>query len=83
MNPRYLAYCKAQGEPDPDKMMERDGELYPGGVMTGYIVWIGSMWMEWKDENKKFYSGDLRTPSDSDHDLFDAWLKKKVEIQNV
>ncbi len=78
MNPRYLAYCKSQGEPDPDKMMEKDKELYPGGFMCGFILWIQSMWNEWKEENKKFYKGDSRTPSDSDHDLFDSWLQKKV-----
>lgn len=83
MNPRYLAYCKAHREPDPDKMIEKDTELYPGGFMTGFIVWIGSMWMEWKQENKKFYAGDSHTPSNEDHDLFDAWLNKKVEGYSV
>lgn len=78
MNSRYLAYCKAHGEPDPDKMIEKDKKIYPGGFMCGFILWIQVKWDEWKEENKKFYSGDSHTPADSDHNLFDTWLNKKV-----
>jgi hypothetical protein len=42
-NPRYLAYCRAHGESDPEAMLERDREAWPGGCMTGFVLWIGEM----------------------------------------
>ena len=33
----YLAYC-AVNHMTPDEMMAHDSEKYPGGKMTGYIL---------------------------------------------
>lgn len=46
-NPRYLAYARAEGEPDPDAMLARDRERYPGGSMCGFMLWIQARWREW------------------------------------
>lgn len=35
----YLAYCKAKGHPDPNKMLERDSKIYVGSSTTGFILW--------------------------------------------
>lgn len=69
-NRRYLAYCRAQGTPDPDAMIERDHERWPGGPMTGYILWIRERWAEWATANKR----DRNHLTDEDHAAFDAWL---------
>lgn len=44
-NPRYLVYC---GDEDPDTVLERDRERYPGGCMAGFILWLHRKWAEWK-----------------------------------
>lgn len=77
-NPRYLAYCVAQGVDDPEKMLEKDRERWPGGVMLGFSLWIQSMWQEWyasigvghlKRYDQRFYQN---------HAAFDRWLKDKA-----
>ncbi len=39
-NPRYLAYCKAMKVGSPEAMMRRDSKKYPGGCMTGFVLWM-------------------------------------------
>lgn len=43
-NPRYVAYAKAHGAADPDEMLERDRETWPGGCMIGFSLWIQERW---------------------------------------
>ncbi len=52
-NPRYLAYCAAHGETDPEAMLARDRERYPGGCMVGFIQWNTAQWREWLTEQAK------------------------------
>jgi len=69
MNPRYLAYCRAHGE-DPAAMLAKDDERFPGGVMAGFILWVGEQWRAWSAE-----SGRTRPFSAADHAAFDGWLR--------
>jgi GTP-dependent phosphoenolpyruvate carboxykinase len=39
MNPRYIAYAKAHGK-TPDAMLAHDKKEWPGGCMTGFILWM-------------------------------------------
>jgi hypothetical protein len=64
-NPRYLAYCLAHGETDPEVMLERERERWPGGVMVGYSLWIQEQWREFPG-------------APWEHEAFDAWLAAKV-----
>ena len=48
INPRYMAYCLFHGEIDPSKMLEKDIELYPGGQMLGFTLWIQEYLLEFK-----------------------------------
>jgi len=42
-NPRYLAYCRANHyEPDVQNAIDR--KQYPGGFMTGFILWNNLHW---------------------------------------
>lgn len=74
-NIRYVLYCLAHSETDPDTMLRRDEKLYLGGKMVGYITWIGARWTEWRV--LKSYSRDYPL-TQADHDEFDTWLAHKI-----
>jgi hypothetical protein len=42
-NPRYLAYCYPCS---PQNQLALDRKLYPGGCMTGFILWVKARWRE-------------------------------------
>lgn len=70
-NPRYIAYASAQGL-SPKAAMIRDADLWPGGKMAGYILWIHHQWATW-DAKMKHKSNHIR--SVEEHRAFDAWLE--------
>jgi len=70
-NPRYLAYSKAHGTPDPDEMLEKDREAHPGGCMAGFIVWIDGRWTAWR--KIKGYTWKTVMGPDG-YAEFDRWL---------
>ena len=39
---RYIAYAKYHGK-TPQEIYEHDKEQFPGGRMTGFIIWINKM----------------------------------------
>lgn len=51
MNPRFVAYCVAHGR-SPEEMLAHDAERFPGGKMTGFIVWISQQVREWRSTRK-------------------------------
>ena len=54
LNPKYVAYAKAHGR-TPEEMMQHDAEAYPGGCMTGFILWMSEMKKEfWKASPQSF-----------------------------
>lgn len=71
-NPRYLAYATAQGL-SPKDCLARDTELWPGGKMTGYLLWIHRQWRDW-DEKNKHPAEHIR--DSEEHRAFDAWLQQ-------
>jgi hypothetical protein len=38
-NPRYVIYAEAHGN-SPEKQSELDESEWPGGCMTGFILWM-------------------------------------------
>jgi hypothetical protein len=64
-NTVYVSYCAAHGK-TPEEMLEHDSEKYPGGTMTGYVLWV--------EKRKKEFLADH-----PEHELFgkianlDAW----------
>jgi hypothetical protein len=73
MNPRYLAYCIAHSK-TPDEMMAHDIQRWPGGCMTGFLMWSGQKLAEaMKSHPEWFLNSTLRN-----HTEYDAWLQKEV-----
>jgi hypothetical protein len=69
-NPRYVLYAVAQGN-GPQEQMAIDRERWPGGLMTGFILWIGERWRQWLDANPE---RNRLHHSPEDHRDFDDWL---------
>lgn len=42
-NPRYVAYAKAH-DMTPEAMLAYDDVMWPGGLMCGFLVWMGEQW---------------------------------------
>jgi hypothetical protein len=81
-NPRYLAYAKSNGVDDPAQMIASDEERFPGGKMTGFIVWIGRQWERFRAQTGRRHCG----PASRDYPpgggpdeqaAFDAWLQQE------
>lgn len=68
-NPRYVAYAHANGR-TPDDMLTYDYEQYPGGCMTGFILWISSRSTEFWKEHPEAFLGDTIV----DHNAWDTFL---------
>lgn len=71
-NPRYLAYAAAHGR-DPEAMLAHDAEAWPGGNMTGFLLWISERWQAFGNVR------GVRAPryypwSDEDHADFDRFI---------
>jgi len=68
--PRYIAYAAAHGR-TPDDMIAYDADRYPGGIMAGFILWIGDRWREWRAVNGRRADDVL---SDADYASFDRMI---------
>lgn len=71
-NPRFLAYCRSQGN-TPEAQLSVDDARYPGGKMCGFILWLHAQWKEFY--TLKGWDRD-RIKGEEDHREFDAWLEK-------
>jgi len=81
-NPRYVAYAASQGR-SPSEQMAHDDIEYPGGIMTGFILWIPNAWREWAKDKKlspeKVKQLRSNRASQEQHDDFDGWLREKYK----
>jgi hypothetical protein len=79
MNPRYLAYCRAHGK-TPDEMLAQDREAYPGGCMTGFLLWNGAQLREFRKLIGAVppYCSWLDPLGDADMERYDTWLQASV-----
>lgn len=73
-NPRYLAYCAAQGVATPEAMLAQDDERWPGGRMAGFLLWISDRWAAWCAARGRS-ARDMEFLSDDDHRDFTDWLR--------
>ena len=73
-NPRYMAYCRACGIIDPEEMLNVDDQRWPGGKMTGYLLWCDEAWRQFFVFHPSM-GGEKRGNRET-HEAFDAWLAK-------
>lgn len=58
-NPIYVQYARVHGESDPRRMLERDRETWPGGLMTGFLIWNAARRAEWEPERRRLANTDI------------------------
>ena len=71
-NPRYTAYARAKGRESAEQLAH-DRERWPGGRMTGFMLWIRERWHAWSQETGEKPDGGWRP---NQHKLFNAWLQE-------
>lgn len=71
--PRYICYARSHGR-DPETQLACDRLSFPGGLLTGYSVWISRRWREWETE-----TGHTGTLTGADHKAFDQWLTDRTD----
>lgn len=73
-NPRYANYARAHGR-TPEQQLEQDRLDWPGGVMTGFLLWNRDRLCECSAAHPEFFFyGGLADPEG-----YDAWLTKRVD----
>lgn len=75
-NTRYIHYAVSKGE-SPESQMALDKINWPGGSMTGFILWIQEMGKSFADEKDYIYDGVINIHQEE----FDKWLLEKFPIQ--
>jgi hypothetical protein len=72
-NPRFVLYAKSRGL-SPDDALAQDAKDYPGGRMTGFLVWSN-------DKTSAYRKAHGLKTSDPilDQDHYDAWLGVSTE----
>jgi hypothetical protein len=74
-NPRFTAYARAHNR-DEDGQLAHDRIEFPGGLMTGYILWIGARWREWQ---KMVGRKDLTMLREWEQIAFTSWVLERAK----
>lgn len=72
-NPRYLAYCKAQGR-SYQEQIDHDRVEYPGGGMVGFILWIGRQKRLFFAETPQAFAGPVADAPIWNQEAWDRFL---------
>lgn len=76
-NPRYTLYAKAFGN-DPDQQLDVDKRNWPGGCMTGFIIFIGRAWRVFAHLHRCNHMADIHLLIPDVDRQFDIWLAGQV-----
>jgi hypothetical protein len=77
LNPRYLAYCHANGK-TVEEMKAFDEKKYPGGRMCGFIIWMFPLIMNFKKKHPEHCVGERIR----DQKAFDNYINDYAEHEN-
>lgn len=80
-NPYYLAYCHAQGTPDPVAMGKKDEKEFPGGPNCGFILWMSEQKMEFRKAHPEAFfinSNGHVTSQLGDYDAWGKWVTRNL-----
>ena len=69
-NERYVAYAEHNNK-TPEEMLVHDRELYPGGHMVGFMIWISENIKRFRKEKPQAFIGSTLV----DHVAFTTFLK--------
>jgi hypothetical protein len=72
-NERYLLYCKSNNL-SFDEQLEKDKKEYPGGCMTGYIIFIGKMYGKFFQNHPEYFDGQYIR----DQEQFTKFIEQNV-----
>lgn len=82
-NPRYTVYAKLHGK-DEEEMLAHDREVWPGGCMLGFMLWIQhhtrAYCKAYPERHFHNWNGTPVSGSFGDADLFDAWLRENAKV---
>jgi len=70
--PRFTLYSQVHGK-TPEAMLAHDKQLWPGGCMCGFMLWIGAAWSHWHQSRGLCRSEHIKTQAD--HDSFNKMLE--------
>lgn len=77
-NPRYVTFAAAYGR-TPDEQLVYDDECWPGGRMTGFVLWIAAAWRAfWMALTEARGWSVTRANGD-----FDRWLAGQSNAENA
>lgn len=74
-NPRYVAFARANKR-TPDEQVVFDRKAYPGGSMTGFILWISERRREFFEAHPEAFLSSAKGDSHAiaDTAAWDRWL---------
>jgi len=77
-NPRYWLFARSQGH-TPEEQMAADDRSWPGGLMTGFICWVGARWREFCRAHQVPNADQAYLKFGEQTDaMFDQWLGEQV-----
>lgn len=74
-NTRYVEYARLHGK-EPEAMQTHDRQEWPGGRMTGFLLFIRARWGE---HNKITGRNPDARANEEHHRAFDAWLPGRID----
>ena len=79
-NPYYVAYAKVHGT-TPEARLEKDKEIFPGGCMCGFTLWIRKVKNAFYESHYDCFIGP---DTICDHDAWGDFVgKTKIKLDFV